>query len=174
MKHEKCLDSWATIICSMEINYSLGNCDAKLEGRNFVLIFFTTIILAFGDWFRKTESDHVAGERLPYPSAIAQIIPVTSIKLCTSKARAFSFVLYEMRRPCNNLPYHILPKSFYIVLKINIFEVIFYYWNFIRSWKQLRVLYWKWVPIFVMIWSVPFYYKHLEPAAVAGVLQRKL
>jgi hypothetical protein len=105
----------------MEIKYSLGNYDSKLEGGNFVLTLFTTIILAFGDWFRKTGSDHVAGEGFPYPSAIAQIITATSIKLCISKTRAFSFVLYEMRRPCNNLLYHIFPKSFKIILKINIF-----------------------------------------------------
>jgi len=77
-----------------------------------VLALFATIILAFGDWFIKTGSAHVVGEGLPHPSAIAQIITATSIKLCISKVRVFSFVLYEMRRPCSSLLYHILPKNF--------------------------------------------------------------
>jgi len=73
--------------------------------------------MPFSDWFRETGSDHVAGEGLPHPSAIAQIITVTSMKFCISEVRVFSFVIYGMRNPCNNLLYHILAKSFYIVLK---------------------------------------------------------
>ena len=129
-----------------------------------------------GLWWlvQETGSDHVAGEGLSHPSAIAHMIIVTSIQLCISQFRVFSFVFYGMRRPCNNLVYHFLPKGFYILFKRNVFEVIFYHWHLIRSWKQIRLLYSKWTPIFVMVWSAPFYYEHLESAAVAGVLQRKL
>jgi len=80
---------------------------------------FTTFILAFGDWFRKTASDHVADEGLPHFSAIAQIITITSIKLCISKVRVFSFVFYGTRSSSNNLLYHLLAKCSYIVLKIS-------------------------------------------------------
>jgi hypothetical protein len=63
---------------------------------------------------QETGSDHVAGEELPHPSAIAQIITLISIKLCISKVRVFYFVLYGLRRPCSKLLYYILAKSFYI------------------------------------------------------------
>ena len=44
-------------------------------------------------------------------------ITATLIKLCISKVRVFSFVLYGKRRSCRNLLYHILPKNCLFFIK---------------------------------------------------------
>jgi hypothetical protein len=62
--------------------------------------------------------------------------------------------LYGTSLTCNCSVYCTLPRSVYILLQINIHEQL-HYWYFISSWKQIGILHWHWIPMFVMVLPGP-------------------
>jgi hypothetical protein len=49
-------------------------------------------------------------------------------------------------------------------------EVIVYlhYWHFVSSWNQTEVLHSKWIPMFMMVLSVPLTQEHPDYSSQTG------
>jgi hypothetical protein len=124
----------------------------------FVISHFNITVLSLCDCFQWIVTrPHGWQVGLPHSPTTEQI-PLSSVKPCFSSSRVVCFVHRAVRFSFNHSMYFKQQKCLCVLLKMNIHafifsKVIFYFVS--SSKKQMHILLWKWIPMFMTVLLVP-------------------
>jgi hypothetical protein len=136
---------------------------------------FIAIVSTFHDWFKRIGMwPHDCSIGFSHFPAIAQIT-LSSVKLSLSLSEAEWFHAEWNEAVFQSLNVFCTSKNYLYFISINskaVDVLSFYYWFFLSSWKQIRVLFWKWVQLLVTVLATPVNHQQGQSVApTSGILQ---